>query len=194
MAFFETDQSICSYRPEMRDLVLAFLEQVDDLFVPPLSSAQRQGSLDKYLEHALAAGRGRILLFLRRERPVGLLAFRLEPQAAQAGGASVYLSTMCVTESLMGTVLMRLFGAMVRQVEAEWTPCPQRIWARTWLGNHASAHTLQRLGLQLVQTIHADPAFDGSRDTLVFETDWHTFARHVRTLSTRNSGRQPDAT
>lgn len=179
----ESDPSVRSYRPEMHDLVLSFLAQVDHLFVPPLSSHQRQGSLAKYLEYALAAGQGRVLLYFLQERPVGLLAYRVEPAADGAQAASIYLSTMCVTESLMGTVLMRLFQAMLRQVEAECACRPQRIWAKTWSGNRASARTLQRLGLQLLRTVPADPAFHGVRDTLVFEANWDTFADSVRQLA-----------
>jgi hypothetical protein len=180
----EMDQSVRCYRPELRDVVLSFLEQVDDLFVPPLSSVLRQGSLEKYLEYSGASGQGRILLYFLHERVVGFLAYRHEPPVENSHAASVYLSNMCVTESLMGTVLIRLFRAMVRQVESECVPPPQRIWAKTWLANRASARTLQRLGLQLVQTIHADPVFRGCRETLVFAASWQAFVENVRQLST----------
>ena len=68
-------------------------------------------------------------------------------------GETIYLSNMAVSESLMGTVLMRLFHGMVRQVEIDDVTLPSRIWAKTWQQNRASARTLSRMGLEHVKTV-----------------------------------------
>ncbi len=183
MSFLESDLPIQRYQHEQREAVLDFLRQVDDRFVPPLSSAMRYGSLENYLDYSLADGQGRILLYVLHGRIVGFMAFRYEAPVAGSAAPSIYLSNMCVTESLMGTVLAHLFRAMVHQVDQECGAFPSRIWARTWLSNRASARTLQRLGLDLVETIPEDPVFQGCRDTLVFEAKWQTFVRNVQQLS-----------
>ncbi len=170
------------YAPELRERTLEFLRVVDEKFVPPLSSALRYGSLEAYLAYSLANGQGRILVYERQAEIIGLLAFRYEQEAGPAPGELIYLSNMCVRESLMGTVLLHLYLAMVRQVEAEGRGGARRIWARTWRENTSSARTLARLGLQLVRTIEADPAFGGCRDTLVFEGAWSTFVRNVQSM------------
>ena len=43
--------------------------------------------------------------------------------------------------------------------------------------NWASARTLSRMGMNVVQIIPKDPVFRGSRTTLVFEGDWTTLSR-----------------
>ena len=170
------------YTPASRERTLAFLRLVDHQFVPPLSSDLRYGSLEAYLEYSLADGQGRVLIYEREPKIIGFLAYRYERSDGVGPGESIYLSNMCVSESLMGTVLIRLFRAMIRQVEAEGLGTAQRIWAKTWRQNIASARTLARLGLQHVQTIAEDPAFEGCRDTLVFEGTWAAFVRNVRDL------------
>jgi hypothetical protein len=89
---------------------------------------------------------------------------------------------MAVSESRMGTVLMRLFQGMVRQVGIDDLTLPSRIWAKTWQQNRASARTLARMGLEHVKTVAADPTFRGCRDTLIFEGTWATFVRTAREL------------
>jgi RimJ/RimL family protein N-acetyltransferase len=170
------------YTPASRDQTLAFLRLVDHLFVPPLSSDLRHGSLAAYLEYSLADGQGRVLIYEREPRIIGFLAYRYERSDEFRPGESIYLSNMCVSESLMGTVLMRLFRAMIRQVEVDGFGEAKRIWAKTWRQNIASARTLGRVGLEHVRTLASDPAFGGCRDTLVFEGTWAAFVRSVREL------------
>lgn len=176
------------YVPEDRERTLAFLQRVDHRFVPPLSSQLRYGSLEAYLEYSLADGQGRVLLYERDGQIIGYLAFRREPGEDACAGASIYLSNMCVSESLMGTVLFHLYQAMIRQVELEGFGAAKRIWAKTWRENLASARTLTRLGLEHVRTITKDPAFGGCRDTLVFEGPWAAFVRNVRELTSAGRG------
>jgi hypothetical protein len=170
------------YAPDDRERTLAFLRLVDHKFVPPLSSDLRYGSLEAYLKYSLADGQGRVLLYERKGRIIGYLAFRYEQGEDACAGESIYLSNMCVSESLMGTVLLHLYQAMIRQVELEGFGGARRIWAKTWRQNRASARTLTRVGLQHVQTVADDPAFGGCRDTLVFEGPWTAFVRNVREL------------
>ena len=172
------------FAPKDRERTLAFLQIVDHRFVPPLSSDLRYGSLEAYLDYSLADGQGRVLLYERDGQIIGYLAFRYEQGADGRAGESVYLSNMCVSESLMGTVLIHLYQGMVRQVELDGLEATQRIWAKTWRGNVASSRTLARLGLEHVQTIAQDPAFGGCRDTLIFEGSWAVFVRTVRELMT----------
>lgn len=164
------------FGPDDREPTLAFLAQVDGLFLPPLSSPLRHGSLAAYLEYSLASGNGRVLLYPQDARVIGYLAFRYDQREDRPLGETIYLSNMAVTESRMGSVLARLFQAMVHQVERDGYGPPERIWAKTWQQNNASARTLTRMGLQLTQTIPADPLFRGCRDTLIFEGSWATFA------------------
>ena len=183
MSEIDADQPVRLYTPAVRGIVLEFLQRVDDRFVPPLSSGWRHGSLDHYLDYSLADGQGRILLYHLPDEVVGFLAFRYEPSPGRLPGASIYLSNMCVTQSLMGIVLIRLFRGMLRQVARDTVGSPQRIWAKTWRDNTASARTLERMGLQHRDTIASDPAFGGCRDTLIFEASWPTFADSVLQLS-----------
>ena len=170
------------YTPECRDRTLELLREVDEKFVPPLSSHLRYGSLAAYLDYSLADGHGRVLIYEQGPRVIGFLAFRYDQNADLPLGELIYLSNMCVSESLMGTVLIHLFQAMIQQVEAEGFGQARRIWAKTWRENLASAKTLTRLGLEHVQTITADPAFGGCRDTFIFEGSWATCVRNVRGL------------
>lgn len=130
------------FAPKDRERTLAFLQIVDHRFVPPLSSDLRYGSLEAYLDYSLADGQGRVLLYERDGQIIGYLAFRYEQGADGRAGESVYLSNMCVSESLMGTVLIHLYQGMVRQVELDGLEATQRIWAKTWRGNVASSRTL----------------------------------------------------
>jgi hypothetical protein len=170
------------YTAADRDQTLAFLSQVDDQFLPPLSSPLRQGSLAAYLNYSLADGHGRILLYPHGTAFIGYLAFRYERRDHQALGETVYLSNMAVTESRMGLVLTRLFQGLVCQVAQDGYGPPTRIWAKTWRQNRASARALGRMGLALVQTVQADPAFHGIRDTLILEGSWDTFVRTTQQL------------
>jgi hypothetical protein len=165
------------YHPDDREQTLAFLAQVDGLFLPPLSSPLRHGSLAAYLDYSLAGGNGRVLLYPHATGMIGYLAYRYDQREDRPLGETIYLSNMAVTESRMGSVLARLFQAMVKQVERDGLGPPERIWAKTWQQNHASAKTLTRMGLRLSQTIPADPLFRGCRDTLIFEGSWEAFAR-----------------
>ena len=137
----------------------------------------RHGSLAAYLDYNLAGGNGRVLLHPQDHGIIGYLAFRYDQRENRPLGETIYLSTMAVTESRMGLVLTRLFQAMVKQVERDGYGPPERIWAKTWQQNRASARTLSRMGLRLAQTIPADPVFLGCRDTLIFEGSWESFAR-----------------
>ena len=156
-----------------------FSEQVDQQFVPPLSSELRYGSLEAYLDYSLSGGHGRVLLYERPPRILGFLAYRYEQRGELPLGETIYLSNMAVSESLMGTVLIRLVSrhGCVRS-SRDGLASPSRIWAKTWQQNRASARTLARMGLEHVKTIAADPAFRGCRDTLIFEGTWATFAAH----------------
>jgi hypothetical protein len=171
------DNPVRLYTQQDREPTLTFLAQVDDRFLPPLSSPLRQGSLAAYLDYSLAGGKGRVLVHPQDHRIIGYLAFRYDQRESRPLGETIYLSNMAVTESRMGLVLTRLFQAMVKQVERDSYGPPERIWAKTWQQNRASARTLSRMGLRLAQTIPADPAFLGCRDTLIFEGPWGTFAR-----------------
>jgi hypothetical protein len=173
---------VTRYAPEHRARALEFLRLIDDKFLPPLSSPLRYGSLEGYLDYSLADGRGRVLVYERGPHIIGFLAYRYEQGAELRPGELIYLSNMCVSESLMGTVLLHLYHAMIRQVEKDGLGPPQRIWAKTWRENRASAKTLARVGLQHVQTIPNDPAFQGCRDTLIFEGPWADFVRNVQDL------------
>jgi hypothetical protein len=186
----KTGEPVRLYAPDDRERTLAFLQQVDHKFVPPLSSRLRYGSLAAYLDYSLADGQGRVLLYERNGQVIGYLAFRHEHDAEACAGESIYLSNMCVSESLMGTVLIHLYQAMVRQVELEGWGAAKRIWAKTWRENLASARTLTRIGLQHVRTIASDPAFGGCRDTLVFEGPWAAFVHNVQELTTVGGGSQ----
>ncbi|MHB8970073.1 MAG: hypothetical protein ACYC3X_25930 [Pirellulaceae bacterium] len=170
------------YTSANRAGVLDFLQQVDQQFVPPLSSELRQGSLEAYLDYSLSGGNGRVLLYEKPPRIIGFLAYRYEQRGELPLGETIYLSNMAVSESLMGTVLIRLFQGLVGQVEIDGWAAPSRIWAKTWQQNRASARTLARMGLEHVQTVAADPAFRGCRDTLIFEGTWATFVRTAREL------------
>jgi hypothetical protein len=178
----EPQDPVKLYTPANRENVLDFLRQVDRQFVPPLSSELRYGSLEAYLDYSLSGGHGRILLYERPPRILGFLAYRYEQRGELPLGETIYLSNMAVSESLMGTVLIRLFRGMVRQVDSDGVASPSRIWAKTWQQNRASARTLARMGLEHVKTIAADPAFHGCRDTLIFEGTWATFARTANEL------------
>jgi len=184
----EARTSVRLYTPADRQPTLEFLRQVDHQFVPPLSSSLRYGSLEAYLDYSLADGQGRVLLHARDQRIIGYLAFRYEPSGTVPGQESIYLSNMCVSESQMGTVLIRLYQAMVRQVEQEGHGRATRIWAKTWRENRTSSRTLTRLGLKLVRTITDDPAFGGCRDTLVFEGPWSGFVENVQKLTAPGHG------
>lgn len=175
--------SVRLYAPECRDRTIAFLREVDEKFFPPLSSPLRYGSIEGYLDYSLARGEGHVLIYERGAQVIGFVAYRRQDRAGLEPGALIYLSNMSVTHSLMGTVLLSLFQAMVRQVDAEWVGSAQRICATTWRQNFASARTLQRMGMQLVRTVERDPAFGGCRDTLVFEGTWADFVRNVQLLS-----------
>jgi hypothetical protein len=178
----DSHEPVRLYAPECRERTLEFLRMVDDRFFPPLSSTLRCGSLEAYLDYSLAEGQGRVLIYERGPDVIGLLAFRYEQGADLRPGELIYLSNMCVSESLMGTVLLHLYRAMIRQVEIDGHGAAQRIWAKTWRQNLASARTLTRLGLQHVRTIEADPTFGGCRDTLIFEGSWPALVRNVQSL------------
>jgi hypothetical protein len=165
------------YRPDDREPTLAFLAEVDGRFLPPLSSPLRHGSLAAYLDYSLAGGNGRVLLHPQDAGIIGYLAYRYDQNESRPLGETIYLSNMAVTESRMGLVLTRLFQGMVQQVARDDYGPPERIWAKTWHQNHASARTLSRMGLVLTQTIPADPLFRGCRDPLIFEGTWDMFAR-----------------
>jgi hypothetical protein len=171
------------YVPADREQTLAFLAQVDGLFLPPLSSPLRHGSLAAYLDYSLAGGNGRVLLHPDDTGVIGYLAFRYDQRDDLPLGETIYLSNMAVTESRMGLVLTRLFQAMVKQVECDGYGRPERIWAKTWQQNRASARTLTRMGMRLTRTIPADPQFRGCRDTLIFEGSWATFAQTAAQLN-----------
>lgn len=178
----EAREPVRLYAPDDREQTLEFLQLVDHKFVPPLSSSLRYGSLEAYLEYSLADGQGRVLLYERDGRIIGYLAFRYEQGEDASAVESIYLSNMCVSESLMGTVLIHLYQAMIRQVESEGFGAAKRLWAKTWRQNLASTRTLTRLGLEHVRTIANDPAFGGCRDTLVFEGPWAAFVHTVQEL------------
>jgi hypothetical protein len=184
----EPGEPVRLYAPDDRERTLAFLQLVDHKFVPPLSSKLRYGSLAAYLDYSLADGRGRVVLYERNGGVIGYLAFRYEHGEDACAGDSIYLSNMCGSESLMGTVLIHLYQAMVRQVELEGWGAAKRIWAKTWPENFASAKALTRLGLKHVRTIASDPAFGGCRDTLVFEGPWAVFVHNVQELMSVGGG------
>ena len=100
------------YTSASRAGVLDFLQQVDQQFVPPLSSELRYGSLEAYLDYSLSGGNGRVLLYEKSPRIIGFLAYRYEQRGELPLGETIYLSNMAVSESLMGTVLIRLFQGL----------------------------------------------------------------------------------
>jgi hypothetical protein len=182
----EPQEPVRLYTPAIRQAVLEFLRQVDQQFVPPLSSELRHGSLEAYLEYSLSGSNGRVLVYERSSQIIGFLAYRYEQHGDSPLGETIYLSNMAVSESLMGTVLIHLFQGMVRQVETDRFAVPRRIWAKTWDQNKTSARTLARMGLAHVKTIMRDPAFGGCRDTLIFEGSWAIFAHTARMLSAKS--------
>ncbi len=159
-----------------RKAVLGFLREIDERFLPPLSSPKRRGSIEGYLDYMLAEGRGKVLLYEKDGRVEGLFSYRFEGDRLD----TMYLCAAGVREPRSGAVaLYRMCEAMV---DAERDRDILRVWAKTWEGNQDSRRFLEKIGLKLKETVPGD--FGGSRTTVTYEGAWQDivgfFDRRVR--------------
>lgn len=147
-----------------REEVLGFLKEIDERFLPPLSSPHRKGSIEGYLDYMLAEGMGKVLLYENEGRMEGLFSYRFEGDRLD----TMYLCAAGVKEPRSGGVaLYRMCEAMV---DAERDKDIRRVWAKTWEGNHDSRRFLEKIGLKPRETVPGD--YGGIRTTVTYEGAW----------------------